>query len=297
MSTTEKQALQAQKVAQKVAEYHSKLAATSKIGLFSKLDPKIRGKIYASLFENVLQPEESDTPCPCRLTPGEYGHSGSYVYKPLKHLRPFLALLATCKLFRNEAQALLYVDYTPKTAWVVRGKDGPEQLRDFLRCIRPQQPEKMLFAWRLEDVVVDSVQVKDDYKYRMIRGAADWLSYAINRHDHVRGEEEKAEKKAREARRQRHLQGKFSPSPQGLSYEEILDAAELRQKRFYMQYSAERPGGYSTRRFYIGHKHHSSGDRETVVVNGPLQRLFWKPWEIEEMREESEKQYERIVSM
>ncbi|KAM0690116.1 hypothetical protein Q7P36_008883 [Cladosporium allicinum] len=191
MSTTEKQALQAQKVAQKVAEYHSKLAATSKIGLFSKLDPKIRGKIYDSLFEDVPQPEESDTPCPCRLTPGECGHSGHYVYKPLKHLRPFLALLATCKLLRNEAQALLYVDYIPKTAWVVRGKDGPKQLRDFLRCIRPQQPEKMLFAWRIEDVDVDSVPARISGTNLLSDGVADWFSAAIYRHDQVFKEEQK----------------------------------------------------------------------------------------------------------
>jgi hypothetical protein len=202
MSTTEEQALQAQKVAQKVAEYHSKLAAPSKIGLFSKLSPKIRSKIYASLFEDVLQLEESDEPCPCRLTPGECGHGGSFVYKPLKHLRPSLALLATCKLFRTEAQKLLYVDYIPKTSWVVRGKDGPEQLRRFLRCIRPQNPGKMLLAWRLEDVVVGSHPVSIGGTFQQSDGVADWLAHAMKRHNQVYKEEQKE----RDAGVQQHIQ-------------------------------------------------------------------------------------------
>lgn len=302
MSTAEKQALHAQKVAQKVAEYHPKLAAPSRIGLFSKLEPKIRARIYSSLFEDVLQPEESDTLCPCRLTPGECGHSGQYAYKPLKHLHPFLALLATCKLFRNEALPLLYVDYIPKTAWVVRGKDGPEQLKSFLRCIRPQQPEKMLFAWRIEDEVTDSVQIKGAQANRLdlwMDGAANWLSSAIDSHDHVNEEEGKALC----AEAQNIIDGR-SPLPdysssRHLWYQDegIPSPGMPRQKEFGFFWSTRRFGGYSTKRFYIGHKYHPPADRETVVVNGPLYVLSLRSWEMVELKKATQERYDRIVRM
>jgi hypothetical protein len=147
MSTTEKQIAHAHKVSQMVTDYHSKMAITkhkltdnpsTDIGIFNKLAPELRNNIYARLFEDVFQPGPNDTPCACRLDPGECEHTGSDVYKPLSHLRPVLALLATCKLFRSEAQALLYVDYIPHTAWVARGVQGFSDIKEFLRNIRPE---------------------------------------------------------------------------------------------------------------------------------------------------------------
>jgi hypothetical protein len=298
MSTTEEQALQAQKVAQKVAEYHSKLAAPSKVGLFSKLNPKIRSKIYASLFEDVLQPEESETPCPCRLTPGECGYSGSYVYKPLKHLRPSFALLATCKLFRNEAQALLYVDHIPKTAWVVRGKDGPEQLRKFLRYIRPQDPGKMLLAWRLEDVIVGSHPVSIGGTYRQSDDVADWLAAAMKRHDQVHKEEKKEKDAEIKKQIQKRIQEANSPPsrhPERPSRRSIQD--DRRKAIASRSYLTGHTGVLSTRRFYLGYQYVSSGEKVTVVVNGPLQRLFFATWEMGESNLRSRQGWERIVRM
>jgi hypothetical protein len=298
MSTTEEQALQAQKAAQEVAEYHSKLATPSKIGLFSKLNPKIRSKIYASLFEDVLQPEESNTPCPCRLTPGECGHRGSYVYKPLKHLRPSLALLTTCKLFRNEAQALLHVEYIPKTAWVVCGKDGPEQLRRFLRCIRPQEPGKMLLAWRLEDVVVGSHPVSIGGTYWQSDDVSDWLAAAMKRHDQVYKEEKKEKDAEIEKQIQKRIQEASSPPsrhPERASRSSIQD--DLRKAIASQSYRTGRTGVLSTKRFYLGHQYVSSGEKVIVVVNGPMQRLFFATWEMGESNLRSRQGWERIVRM
>lgn len=295
MSTIEKHLTHAEKVVQKVAEYHSKMAATSKTGVFSKLDPKIRTNIYSSLFEDVLKPDENDTPCPCRLTPSKCGHSGNYVYKPLKHLRPFLALLVTRKLFRSEAQALLHVEYIPKTAWVVRGKEGPEQIRDFLCCIRPQNPEKMLFSWRLEDIVVGSAPVHIGGMNLLSDGVADWLAAAIYRHDQVYKEREKAE----DAKFQKLLQKARSPPGPPQSDREMGQEIEHTLERLNLprSYRTGKTGVSSTRRFYLGHKYLSSGEKVSVVVNGSLQRLSWKVREMVERKKESKERYERIVRM
>jgi hypothetical protein len=273
MSTTEKQAAHAHKVAQKVADYHSKMATTTHqlidnpsadIGIFKKLAPELCNKIYASFFEDIFQPDPSDTPCPCRCVPaisGEHDceHTGSNVYKPLSHLRPLLSIAATCKLFRTETQALLFVDYVPHTAWVVRGEQGVADMKQFLRSIRPEDRTKVQFGWRLDNVFPHSVFFGASSLKAMNTNVAEWIVRAINRHD-----------------------GQDSSSQNGTAHP--LGGAALYTHVI------------TTRRFYYSKTTFTNGTG-TVVVNRPLQVIFWKVWQQEDWEKESDQRYQRIISM
>ena len=90
----EEQAIHAHKVAQKVGDYHSKVASAplqltdnpfADIGIFNKLSPEFRNQIYGCLLEDAPQSDSSGPLCPCHLVPGEHEHTGAEVYKPLGH--------------------------------------------------------------------------------------------------------------------------------------------------------------------------------------------------------------------
>jgi hypothetical protein len=265
MSTTEKQAAHAHKVAQMVTDYHSKMAITkhkltdnpsADIGIFNKLAPELRNKIYASLFEDVFQPDPNDTPCPCSLLPGRCEHTGSDVYKPLSHLRPFLSLLATCKLFRSEAQALLYVDYIPQTGWVARGEQGRADIREFLRSFRPEDRTKVQVAWRLEAAVGATLSLRP-----RIAVVAAQICAGIDLYD---------------------------------------GSSIVRHKANPLHPIFHHHGTWSitTRRFYYGNTiDQPTGQEGLLVVNGPLQVIFWKERQKEDWEKESDERYRRIVRM
>jgi hypothetical protein len=276
MSTTEKQIAHAHKVSQMVTDYHSKMAITKRkltdnpsadIGIFNKLAPELRNNIYARLFEDVFQPGPNDTPCPCRLDPGECKHTGSDVYKPLSHLRPFLSLLATCKLFRSEAQALLYVDCIPQTAWVARGVQGFADMREFLRSVRPEDRTQVQIAWRLEndDLNRFSIGNRSEPSRSGIISVHDWIGSAIDRYDPSDGS---------------------SPS--------------IMKSMGYRRHVNPPPAKWvgSTPRFYCAGKIDPSTRKTTaIVVNGPLQVIFWKEWQRQDWEKESDERYRRIVRM
>jgi hypothetical protein len=278
VSTTEKQIAHAHKVSQMVTDYHSKMAITkhkltdnpsADVGIFNKLAPELRNNIYARLFEDVFQPDPNDTPCACRLDPGECEHTGPDVYKPLSRLRPFVSLLATCKLFRSEAQALLYVDYIPHTAWVARGVQGFSDIKEFLRSIRPEDRTKVQITWRLENVDLSSVTIGERSEELHVVGVAEWIGTAIDRHEYYAGY-------------------------RGRSMREPMYSAQG-----HVGINLPRPkwvGG--TPRFYYGGRVDLSTRRSTaVVVNGPLQVIFWKEWQKQDWEKESDERYRRIVRM
>lgn len=269
---TSQQAAHAHKVAQKIADYHSKMPISANeliknpsadIGIFNKLAPELRNKIYQHLFEDVFQPDLTDTLCHCRLSPGECDHVGHEVYKPLNHLRPLLSIASTCRLFRAETQALLFVDYVPKASWVAWGERGLNKMRKFLHSIRGQDHAKMQFAWRNEDANITSLVFpkSQEKPISIATYPVDWLSLAIDRHEFT----------------------KIFP-------DRILN-------RRARPFGAPHTWAEMTRRFYYGHHYVPAWDSETVVVNGPLQILFWKFWQEKEWDEESQQRYERIVRM
>jgi hypothetical protein len=54
----------------------------------------------------------------------------------------------------------------------------------------------------------------------------------------------------------------------------------------------------TTRRFYYGNTiDQPTGQESLLVVNGPLQVIFWKEWQKEDWEKESDERYRRIVRM
>ena len=274
---TEKQAIHAHKVAQKVADYQSRRAAnalkytdnpSANIGVFSKLPPELRNKIFTHLFEDVFQPAPDDTPCPCRLVPGSCSHVAHEIYKPLSHLRPFLAVAATCKLFRSETHALLFVDYVPRTPWAARGKQGYTDLKKFLRNVRPQDQATMDLAWRVDNVDIDSTPVGERVGKGPvpILGVSDLFAHAIDRAE--RG---------------------------GTA----VVAVHFTKMTVRARTEWDEPQAWDTEtgRFYFGHVIDPPFNRESVVVRGPLKVVFGNVRQGDQWDEESKLRYEAIVRM
>jgi hypothetical protein len=158
------------------------------------------------------------------------------------------------------------LDGGPRQAQPARGVQGFADIREFLRSIRPEDRTKVQVAWRLETVDFNNVSIGERSEELRINSVTHWIGTAIDRHD-------------------------WFPSSGSTSIRNFMG-----YHRHANPLCRRWVGGAP--RFYCAGKIDPSTRRTTsVVVNGPLQVVFWKEWQKQDWEKESDERCRRIVRM
>lgn len=103
---------------------HTKMAAPRGIERLL-VEPNIRNKLYHHILQDITEVDNA-------------------AYKPLGEIKPYLAVTQVCRLMRIQAYPMLFEQYVPRVAWLIKGKDeAPSRLAGFLECLNDHVADQM----------------------------------------------------------------------------------------------------------------------------------------------------------
>lgn len=89
------------------------------------VEPKIRNKLYQHILQDITEVDNA-------------------AYKPLGEIKPYLAVTQVCRLMRIQAYPMLFEQYVPRVAWLIKGHDeAPSRLVGFLECLNDHVADQM----------------------------------------------------------------------------------------------------------------------------------------------------------